>query len=518
MLSQIQRFGGAMFTPVLLFPFAGIIVGLSIVLKNPDFMGSLADTNSTFFQLMKILEEGGWTIFRNMPLIFAIALPIGLAQKAHARACLVVFLSYLTYNYFIAAMATVWGSDFGVDFSQAPGGVSGLTLISGIKTLDTSIVGAILIASLVTYLHNRFFDTKLPDYLGIFQGTAFIAILAFFAMLPCAWATLMIWPKVQAAISSLQGLMLASGTLGVWLYTFLERVLIPTGLHHFIYGPFIFGPVAVENGIMMNWAQHIQEFSQSTLPLKTLFPSGGFALHGNSKLFGSIGIALAIYITADEENKSKIAGLLIPATLTSILVGITEPLEFTFLFVAPFLFVIHAILAATMSAIMYSLGVVGNMGGGLIEIVSQNWLPMYNHHAYVMLTQISVGLCFTVIYFFLFKMLIIRFDLKTPGRNSEAKLYKKSDYKTKASRDTHPAGSLASRLIEALGGERNIEQLNNCATRLRVTVIDPMQIVGDQIFTDMGVHGVVRNGKAIQIIIGLSVPQVREECEGLLHI
>lgn len=372
MLSQIQRFGGAMFTPVLLFPFAGIMVGIAIVLKNPDFVGSLASPDGVFYQLMKIIEEGGWTIFRNMPLIFAVALPIGLAQKAHARACLVVLLSYLTFNYFIAAMAAVWGGYFGVNFNQDVGGVSGLTMIAGIKTLDTSIVGAIVIAGFVTYLHNHFFDAKLPDYLGIFQGTAFIAIIAFFAMLPCAWITLLVWPKVQAGIGSLQHFMLASGTFGVWLYTFLERALIPTGLHHFIYGPFIFGPVATEHGIMVDWTQNIHAFSQSTHSLKDLFPAGGFALHGNSKLFGSVGIALAIYMCADEENKTKIAGLLIPATLTSILVGITEPLEFTFLFIAPQLFLVHAVLAATMAALMFSFGVVGNMGGGLIEIISQN--------------------------------------------------------------------------------------------------------------------------------------------------
>ncbi|MEI8631737.1 PTS transporter subunit EIIC [Vibrio sp. PP-XX7] len=293
-------------------------------------------------------------------------------------------------------------------------------------------------------------------------------MVGFFAMIPCAWLTLLIWPKVQAAISSLQDLMLVSGTLGVWLYTFLERILIPTGLHHFIYGPFIYGPVAVENGIMMDWAQHIQAFSQSTLPLKDLFPIGGFALHGNSKLFGSVGIAFAIYAMADEENKGKIAGLLIPAALTSILVGITEPLEFTFLFVAPFLFVVHAILAATMAAIMYSLGVVGNMGGGLIEIASQNWLPMFHHHASVMFTQLGVGVCFSFIYFFVFKTLIIKFDLKTPGRHCEVKLYNKSDYKSKLTTGASvTTESQAGLLIEALGGETNIDQLNNCATRLQ---------------------------------------------------
>ncbi len=181
------------------------------------------------------------------------------------------------------------------------------------------------------------------------------------------WLTLLGWPKVQMGIESLQAFLRSAGALGVWVYTFLERILIPTGLHHFIYGPFIFGPAAVEGGIQMYWAQHLQEFSLSAEPLKSLFPEGGFALHGNSKIFGAVGISLAMYFTAAPENRVKVAGLLIPATLTAMLVGITEPLEFTFLFISPLLFAVHAVLAASMSTVMYLFGVVGNMGGGLID-------------------------------------------------------------------------------------------------------------------------------------------------------
>lgn len=177
-------------------------------------------------------------------------------------------------------------------------------------------------------------------------------------------------------ISSLQALMVTSGTFGVWLYTFLERILIPTGLHHFIYGPFIFGPAVVDTGIQVAWAENLLNFANSTQPLKELFPQGGFALHGNSKIFGCIGIALAMYKTARPEKKKIVSGLLIPAALTAALVGITEPLEFTFLFIAPFLFVVHAVLAATMAAVMYAFGVVGNMGSGIIEIAALNWLPL----------------------------------------------------------------------------------------------------------------------------------------------
>ena len=524
MLSQIQRFGGAMFTPVLLFPFAGIVVGIAIMLRNPLFVGeALTAPDHLFAQIVHIIEEGGWAVFRNMPLIFAVGLPIGLAKQAQGRACLAVLISFLTWNYFINAMGMTWGHFFGVDFSAEPTAGSGLAMIAGIKTLDTSIIGAIIISGLVTAIHNRFFDKPLPVFLGIFQGTSFVVILAFFVMIPCAWLTLLGWPKVQMGIESLQAFLRTAGALGVWVYTFLERILIPTGLHHFVYGPFIFGPAAVEGGIQVYWAQHLQEFSQSTVPLKTLFPEGGFALHGNSKVFGSVGIALAIWYTASPENRVKVAGLLIPATLTAVLVGITEPLEFTFLFISPLLFAIHAVLAATMATVMYIFGVVGNMGGGLLDqFLPQNWIPMFHNHASTVFTQIGIGLCFSGIYFVVFRTLIERLNLKTPGREeSEIKLYSKADYKAARGQTTAPAAASqqvgqAAGFLQALGGAANIESINNCATRLRIALVDMTKTQSDDVFKALGAHGMVRRGNGIQVIVGLHVPQVRDQLESLM--
>lgn len=441
MLSQIQRFGGAMFTPVLLFPFAGIVVGLAILLQNPMFVGeSLTDPNSLFAQIVHIIEEGGWTVFRNMPLIFAVGLPIGLAKQAQGRACLAVMV-----------------------------------------------------------------------------------IIAFLVMIPCAWLTLLGWPKVQMGIESLQAFLRSAGALGVWVYTFLERILIPTGLHHFIYGPFIFGPAAVEGGIQMYWAQHLQEFSLSAEPLKSLFPEGGFALHGNSKIFGAVGISLAMYFTAAPENRVKVAGLLIPATLTAMLVGITEPLEFTFLFISPLLFAVHAVLAASMSTVMYLFGVVGNMGGGLIDqVLPQNWIPMFSNHADMMLTQIAIGLCFTLLYFVVFRTLILQFNMCTPGReDAEVKLYSKAEYKASRGQTTaaEPKKELdqAAGILQALGGVSNISSINNCATRLRIALHDMSQTLDDEVFKKLGAHGVFRSGDAIQVIIGLHVSQLREQLDSLIN-
>ncbi len=523
MMQKFQRFGAAMFVPVLLFPFAGIIIGLTVMFKNPDIMPFMVSPDGLWYKVWTVIEEGGWTIFRQMPLLFVIGLPIGLAKKAQARAVLASLVTYLTFNYFVSAILQVWGGHFGVDFSQEIGGVSGLTDIAGIKTLDTNIIGAIIVSSIAVFIHNRYFDKKLPDFLGIFQGTSFVVIINFFIMLPVALLTAWGWPIVQNGIASLQGFMASSGALGVWLYTFLERILIPTGLHHFIYGPFVFGPAVVDEGIVKYWVEHLPEYATSAHSLKEMFPEGGFALHGLSKVFGIPGIALAMYVTANSRKKKIISGMLVAATLTSIVAGITEPIEFTFLFIAPLLFFVHALLAATMSTIMYMFGAVGNMGGGLLEMLSQNWIPLFKYHSSTYITQWIIGLVFTAIYFFIFRFLILKFNIPTPGRedndDNETRLYTKADYKAKkqAKGKDSSYSEKASQFLIALGGSSNIIEVTNCATRLRVTVSDESKIAPDSHFRSAGAHGIAKNGKAIQVIVGLSVPQVREQFEKLLN-
>ena len=526
-MKKIQRFGGAMMAPVLLFAFTGIVVGLGSVFTNADIVGKIASKGTLWYNFWYVVSEGGWTVFRQMPLLFAIGLPISLATKTNARACMETFALYTTFNYFVAAILKVF---YGIDAAkQVADKVTGYAAIGGVPTLDTNLFGGILIAALVVYLHNKYFDKKLPDFLGVFQGSVFVYIVGFVVMIPCAFLTVLIWPKVQLGIGAMQGFMKASGIFGVWIYTFLERILIPTGLHHFVYTPFVFGPAAVPDGIQVHWVNHMTEFARSTQPLKTLFPAGGFALHGNSKVFGAAGIALAMYSTAKPNKKKAVAALLIPIVFTAIISGITEPLEFTFLFIAPVLFAVHAFLAATMAATMYAFGVVGNMGGGLLDFLSQNWIPMFKNHSGTVITQIVIGLIFTAIYFFVFKFLIQKMNLKTPGRedeDEEMKLYTKADYKAKHGEDgAQGAAAIAGGdeyaqkgaiILEALGGRENIEELNNCATRLRVSVKDPSKLLPDAAFKAAGAHGVVRKGSAIQVIIGLSVPQVRERIEEMM--
>lgn len=516
-MQNVQRFGGAMFTPVLMFGVFGIFVAISILCTNSLILGPIAEKGTLWYNFWYIIQEGAWTVFRQMPLLFAISLPIGLAKANNARACMESFLIYIIFNYFVSAILSIYGPAFGVDFTREAVAGSGLTMVATIKTLDTGIVGAIFIAAISVWLHGKLFDVNLPESLGIFRGSSLVVVAGFWLMFPIALLFCVVWPQFQLAIASLQGFLVGAGVAGVWVYTFLERILIPTGLHHFIYLPFIFGPAVVDNGIQVYWLQHLQEFAASTKPLIELFPQGGFALHGMSKIFGCPGIALALYFTAKPENRKKIGALVFPAAAVAVCCGITEPLEFTFLFVAPLLFAVHAVLAGTLSAIMYALGVTGNFGGGILDTaLFQDWIPLFQNHWSTFVTQIVVGLAFTGFWFLVFRTLIVKLDLKTPGRGDErVKLYTKADYKAKAQGDVLAEEAMA--FLADLGGRENIVDVTNCATRLRVTIKDDRLLASPEVFAEHGARGLVHNGCAIQIIVGLSVPQVRERFERLLE-
>lgn len=523
---MVQRFGGAMFTPVLLFAFSGIVVALSIGFRNVDMVGAIAAPDTLWYKVWYILAEGAWTVFRQIPLLFAVALPIGLAKKNQARACMEALILYLMFNYFTSAMLKFWGPFFSVNFAAEVGGSSGLTMIANIKTLDTGILGAIVISSVVIYLHDKFYDVSLPEFLGVFRGSSFVVAIGFFVMLPLALLTCFIWPQVQMSIASLQEFMKGAGTFGIFVYGFLERILIPTGLHHFIYMPFMYGPAVVEQGILINWMHRLPEFATNAASLKEMFPEGGFALFGMSKVFGALGMAAAIYSTAKPAKKKLVAGLLVPVTLTAMVAGITEPLEFTFLFAAPPLFAVHAFLAASMMAVAYYFGVVGEFSSGMLRWLAENWLPLFAYHWPTYLKQIAVGLCFSGIYFVVFRCMILKFDYKTPGRGEDDQpeaLMTKADYRAARSKTRDHAAVQEDELTQkarlflaALGGKENIQDVTNCATRLRVTVKDAALVEESKVFVSVGAHGLVSHGRAIQVIVGLAVPHLRERFEALL--
>ena len=517
-MQKIQKFGGAMFTPVLLFAFAGIVIGIGTLFTTETIMGSLAAPSSMWYKCWNVLLQGGWTVFNQLPLLFVVGLPIGMAKKQNARCCMEALVLYLTFHYFLSTILSQWGGVFGVDFAQEVGGTSGLTMIANIKTLDMGMMGALAIAGIVIYLHNRFFDTELPEWLGTFSGSTFVFMVGFFVMIPVAVLAALLWPKIQLGMFAFQGFVKGAGALGIWVFVFLERALIPFGLHHILYSHFYYDNVVVPGGLYAYWATKLPEIAASSASLKSLVPMAGFTSTGFSKIFGCPGIALAFYSTAKKEKKKKILGLLIPITLTAIFCGVTEPIEFTFLFVAPVLFVVHALLAATLSTTMYLAGIVGIHSGGAIEMASLNWIPLMGNHWKQYLLLLVIGLAFTGIYFVVFKFLIQKFDFKTPGRedDDEIKFGSKEEFREKKGSKQDQKIEFAQLILEGLGGKDNIEDVTNCATRLRVNVKDETLCKDDPYFKSIGAHGCSVNGKSFQVIIGLKVAGVRDDFESLL--
>lgn len=369
-----------MFTPVLLFAFAGIMVGIGTLCTTQAVMGDLAAPTSMWYLVWNVVLQGAWCVFNQLPLLFVVGLPIGLAKKQAGRCCMEALVLYLTFHYFVSTILSQWGDVFGVDFAAEIGGSSGLTLIANIKTMDMGMMGALLISGIVIYLHNRFFDTELPDWLGSFNGSTFIFMIGFFVMLPVALLCVLIWPHIQAGMMLFQNFVMNAGALGVWVFIFLERLLIPFGLHHLLYSPFYYDNLVCSGGIYTYWATQLPTIAASTASLKSLCPEAAFTATGFSKIFGCPGIALAFYATAKPEKKKQLLGMLIPITLTAIVCGVTEPIEFTFLFIAPPLFVVHAFLAACLSTTMNLFGIVGVFSGGLIEMSSLNFIPLMTSH------------------------------------------------------------------------------------------------------------------------------------------
>lgn len=519
-MQKIQKFGGAMFTPVLLFSFAGVMVGIGTLCTTEAVLGSLAAPTSMWYLIWNVILQGAWCVFNQLPLLFVVGLPIGLANKQAARCCMEALVLYLTFHYFMNTILSQWGGVFGVDFSADVGGSSGLTMIANIKTMDMGMFGALLVSGIVIYLHNKFFDTDLPEWLGSFNGSTFIFMIGFFAMLPVALLSVVIWPNIQHGMQIFQDFVMTSGSFGVWVFIFLERLLIPFGLHHLMYSPFYYDNLVCPGGIYSYWATQLPMLASSTASLKSLCPQAAFTATGFSKLFGCPGIALAFYATAKPEKKTQLKGLLIPITLTAIVCGVTEPIEFTFLFIAPALFVVHAFLAACLSTTMNLCGIVGVFSGGLIEMSSLNFIPLMSSHWKQYLLLLVIGLIYTGIYFVVFRFLILKFNFKTPGRedSDETKFYSKAEFRAKQAGDApmDKKTMLAALIMEGLGGADNIVDVTNCATRLRINVKDETVVKSDAYFKGVGSHGISKNGKAMQVIVGMSVPSVREKFENIL--
>lgn len=508
---KLQKFGGSLYTPVLFTAFAGIMAGLTIVFLDPTIVGNIANEGTLWYKFWKIVDAGVWAPYTQLPILFAVGIPIGLAKKNKANAALVSLIAFFTYNYYVQAILQLSG----VDITNY-GGDTGLQSVAGVVTYDMSVLGGIIVALIVVWAHNKFFEKKLPEMLGTFGGSVLVYIVCFFVLIPVALLTNLIWPNVQELIYSTQSFILDSKELGIWVYSLLERLLIPTGLHHLVYTPFVYGPAVAQDGALTAYINAIPTLQQSTQTLSAAFPEGGYMLSGMSKVFGSLGMAGAFYVTAKPEKKKQTLGLLIPITLTAMMVGVTEPFEYSFLFVAPILFLIHSLFAATLSTLTFIIGVTGNFGGGLIPFATMNWIPLWSNYHVLYIEQILLGLSFSVLYFFTFRFLILKWDLKTPGRgDEEVSFYTKQDYVDKKSKSTK--GTDAEIYIELLGGIDNIIDVSNCATRLRITLRDINLMAEDKEFIPVGSRGIMKSDNSIQIIYGMNVSIIKGEIEDILN-
>lgn len=497
MRSLVEKFGSAVYAPVIFGAFTGIVYGVVIVLLP------LVIDIPALYSILLVIKSGAWTFFQILPILFAVAIPIGMVEKNKENVALTALMSYATMILMLNTMMSV----LGVDVSSVANMETGYTDIFAVKVYDMSILGSIISGSIVTIAHNRFYDARLPEFLNIFSGKVFVYVISFVILIPATIVIAIVWPYIQNMILSMQAFIISSGGLGVFVYTFLERILIPTGLHHLVYQPFQVGPAVVNEGLMAYWTAHMTDFAQSSERLGQIYPQGGYGLTGMSKMFAPIGISLAFYKTAFPENRKRLLGILIPTASTAVLFGITEPFEFAFLFISPVLFLIHSILAASMSTIVYLLGSTG-YAGGLMMTVPMNWLPMFPNHSYETMVQISVGCIFIVVYYYIFKTLILKYNMKTPGREDFDEEVSNDELGSTGDEKVLESDDELEKLLLGIGGVENIKGITHCATRLRVKIENLDAVRDNDYFKRLGYHGVVKSKTNIQIIVGVGVAKL----------
>ena len=515
----LQRVGRSFMLPIALLPVAGLLLGIGSSFTNPTMLqayglDSIIYQGSAIYTVLDIMNQCGSAIFGNLALLFAMGVAIGMAKKEKEVAALSGAIAYLVMNTAISAMITAQG---GVEAMP----VNTTTSMLGITTLQMGVFGGIIVGLGVAALHNRFYKIQLPQVLSFFGGTRFVPIVCTAVFLVVGIAMFYIWPVVQNAITLLGDLVIRSGYVGTWIYGVTERALIPFGLHHVFYIPFwqtSVGGSAVVDGVTVQGAQNIffaELASKSTEVFSveaTRFMSGKFPL----MIFGLPGAALAMYRTAKPEKRKVVGGLLISAALTSMLTGITEPLEFTFLFVAPAMYVVHCIYAGLAYMLMHILnvGVGMTFSGGLIDLTLFG--IMQGNAKTHWLWVVVVGIAYFFLYYFTFYFMITKGNLKTPGReddDEETKLFTRSDFKAKTGvgpdgSDAAVSDPVSAQILQGLGGKANVSDVDCCATRLRVTVIDPAK-VSDAVLKGSGASGVVHKGNGIQVIYGPQVAVIK---------
>lgn len=534
----LQRVGRSFMLPIAILPVAGLLLGLGSSFTNNTTIETyglqwLLGDKTILHALLVIMNAVGSAIFDNLPLIFAVGVAIGMAKKEKEVSALSAVIAYFVMNVSINAMLKISGKIL-ADGSIAKDVLDGtITSVCGIQSLQMGVFGGIIVGLGVAALHNRFYKIELPNALSFFGGTRFVPIISTVVYLFVGILMYFIWPTVQNGIYALGGVVTGTGYFGTLLFGIIKRALIPFGLHHVFYMPFWQTAVGgtmevaghmVEGGQNIFFAQladsaNIAHFSAGA----TRYFSGEFIF----MIFGLPGAALAMYKCAKPEKKKQAGSLLISATLACMFTGITEPLEFSFLFVAPALFAVQVVLAGSAYMIAHILNIAVGLtfSGGLLDFFLFGILQGNEKTSWLLV--IPVGIVYFLLYYFIFSFFIKKFDLKTPGReddDTETKLYTKADVnERKAAKDVknsdEKAGTVADELSQTisrgLGGKANISDVDCCATRLRITVIDPDK-VNDALLKSTGASGVVHKGQGVQIIYGPRVTVIKSNLEDYL--
>lgn len=521
----LQRVGRSFMLPIAVLPVAGLLLGIGGSFTNATMiqayhLENILGEGTLLNSLLTVLNACGNIIFTNLPIIFAMGVAIGMAKKEKEVAALSGAIAFFVMHSAINAMLSVTGIG-----DTLP--VGSLTNVVGIESLQMGVFGGIIVGLGVAALHNKFYKIQLPQVLSFFGGSRFVPIICTIVYLFVGILMFYIWPQIQEGIYIIGEVVRNSGYAGTLLYGIMERALIPFGLHHVFYLPFWqtgVGGSATVCGTLVEGAQNIF-FAELACPQTTLFNSdatrfmaGKFPL----MIFGLPGAALAMYKVAKPEKKKVVGGLLLSAALTSMLTGITEPLEFTFLFVAPILYLIHVIGAglAYMFMHIFKVGVGMTFSGGLIDLTLFGIMQGNAKTNWIMV--VVVGIVYFIAYYLIFSFIIKKMDLKTPGReddNSEVKLYTRSDVENKKEDTSKLSTSndlISELIVKGLGGKANISDVDCCATRLRCTVNDP-DSVNESLLTQSGAKGVVKKGNGIQVIYGPQVTVIKSNLEDYLE-
>ena len=520
----LQRVGRSFMLPIALLPVAGLLLGIGSSFTNETMLAayglnSVIHPGTLIYTILDVMSQTGNAVFSNLALLFAMGVAIGMARKEKEVAALSGAVAYIIMNTAIQAMINAAG---GVEAMPA----NSTTTMLGITTLQMGVFGGIVVGLGVAALHNKFYKIELPQVLAFFGGTRFVPIVSSIVYLVVGIAMFYIWPVVQNGIAALGALVLASGYAGTFIYGLLERALIPFGLHHVFYMPFwqtAVGGTAIIDGVTVTGAQNIffaELASKSTTVFSvsaTRFMAGKFPF----MMFGLPGAALAMYQCAKPEKKKAAGGLLLSAALTAFLTGITEPLEFTFIFVALPMYAVHCVLAGLSFMLMHILnvGVGMTFSGGLIDLVLFGVMQgnAKTHWVWV----VVVGAVYFVLYYIIFRFMISKFDYKTPGRDDaeEVKLYTRADVNARnAASGSVPAGNdpVSALIVEGLGGAANLTDVDCCATRLRCTVNDAA-LVKQDVLKASGASGVICKGNGVQVVYGPKVAVIKAKLEDYLE-